>query len=105
MPVKPNGNSIEHFRNKLEKRRQERAHFLNSNLTSRPKKENLTSDNVKSEIEKSLLKHLNDPLVDLPISSEDILFKLNLNFREHDINKESVNKYLFKFSTTYKFIK
>lgn len=104
MPIKPHGNSIEHYRNKLEKRRQERSRLFVKSLNE-PKRQHSLTDNVRLEIEKAMLRHLNDPLMDLPISSDDILFKLKLNFKEYEINYELINKYLFKYSTTYQFIK
>jgi len=50
-----------------------------------------------------LINYLNDPLVDLPITTEDIKFKLDYQFQT-EINNEFINKLLFKFSNTYKLI-
>jgi hypothetical protein len=50
-----------------------------------------------------LINYLNDPLVDLPITTDDIKFKLDYQFQT-EINNEFINKLLFKFSNTYKLI-
>lgn len=96
---------MDKFRYKLEQRRIEREKFSEESIKKDSKKIQTLSSDEKILIEKNLISYLNDPLIDLPINSEDLLYKLSLSFENCIINRDFFNKLLIKLSLTYKLIK
>ncbi len=114
MSLSSNEYGTTHFRQKLEKRQAEREKFqkkpneyIVDNHVKMQDSNNLMSRVQKYNIEKYLVEVLSDPLVDLPINSNEILIKARKYFikRSLNISEEFFNKLLVKFSTTYKLIK
>lgn len=106
--------TVDNFRFKLEQRRIERENSLRKLETEKPPRENLLSNEskklalsseLKTDIEKALIKILSDPLVDLPINSEDLLYQLKLSTGNFRLTSDLLNGILLKLSTAYKLIK
>lgn len=106
--------TIDNFRFKLEQRRIERENSLKKLEAEKPPRENLLqneskklvlSPEQKTDIEKALIKFLSDPLVDLPINTEDLLYSLKLSTGNFKLTSDLLNGILLKLSTAYKLLK
>ncbi len=109
--------TINNFRYKLEQRRIQRENSLKNHeseksqieplekLSSNKQKKLVLSSEQTKALEKSLIIFLSDPLVDLPINSEDLLCRLQLGTKNYDLTTDLLNGILVKFSTVYKLIK
>lgn len=98
---------LSHFKYKLEQRRVEREKIDEKNNDSNNTNQKLTSLSFNQElkIEAYLVSYLKNPLIDLPLSSEDILFELGMKFKDMIITDEFLQKLLIKFALNYKLIK
>lgn len=102
--------NLKSYRRKLDQRKCERLK-LEQELDDPDQKQlsdaSNQANNLPSELELEceifLINYLNDPLVDLPVVSDEIMFKLNLHF-QIDLDHEFLNKLLFKLSNAFKLV-
>ncbi len=107
MSVPSKRNGITHYRHKLEQRRIQREHALVNKLEGPMNNDAQRTMSTEEEydIEKHLVEILSDPLVDLPLNSQDVLSKVRKHFKNTHISEDFLNSLLAKFSATFKLIK
>jgi hypothetical protein len=111
LPSKRNG--ITHYRHRIEQRRIQREHALlnklegpiDSDVQRTTSVQGSMSTEEEYDIEKYLVEILSDPLVDLPLNSQDVLSKVRKHFKNTHISEDFLNILLAKFSATFKLIK
>jgi hypothetical protein len=77
---------------------------LESNLRQNFDYTNPNLTNFILKVENFVINYLNDPLIDLPMQSDDLLFQINNKFPDANVRNLFLKKILHKFAFTYKLI-